>query len=171
MKPYRRPMVLLISNVAVPVIGGISTYLTALENGLAARGIPSHLLALSSRQIMRFTHIRHCGLARGYQVLTVGWLATRAVAWMLWYRFRGYQVIAHSHSANYCLMIAALLRRLGCRAIHTFHSPLTHRCPYLTRYASWVDAIVYVSRISTSPLPGHLPHAAQTCGHHSRRHR
>ena len=161
MTRQRRPMVLLISNVAAPVIGGISTYLTTLQSGLAGMGIPSRLLALSPAQISRYAHFRRRWPARAYFMLTIGWLALRGVLWALWYRLCGYRVVVHSHSANYCLVIAALLRCLGCRAIHTFHSPLRRRCPYLMRFAPRLDATVYVSEYQRESYRAIAPLAAK----------
>lgn len=129
--------VLMVTNVYYPVIGGISTYVhdlaKAIENDGGWVGILSFPQALS----------RSPRLLRWFFYLGFIVYAT-AVAALL--RLRRQPLVVHSHSASFCLTAGAAIRFfLGCRAIHTFHSPLERPSRALNVFVTRVDAVVYVA--------------------------
>jgi glycosyltransferase involved in cell wall biosynthesis len=129
--------VLMVSNVFFPIVGGISTYIDDLASAIKNEGGMVQIVAfppLLSRAPRYLRWFFYLGFI----------LHTLFLALLL--RVRGKIPVVHSHSASFCLAAAAMCRLLlGCRSLHTFHSPLERPSLALNFWVPKVDSIVYVA--------------------------
>lgn len=132
--------VFLVTNVFLPDIGGISTYVSILERGLrtsyATRvfAYPSSLTVLEAK-----------GAPKVLRALLHGLFILRVACALVAARIAKKTVIVHSHSAAFCLMTSYLGTLLGASAVHTFHSPLGRRSWVVANLAPHLDATIFVS--------------------------
>lgn len=129
--------ILMVSNVYLPTVGGISTYIRDLSRTLIRNGEEVRIIAFP---------VKLSGAPRFVRwIFYLGFIVhVLFVAGIL--RLGGKTLVVHSHSASFCLVAAALCRKvLGCRAIHTFHSPMERPSPTLNCFVPKVDAVAYVA--------------------------
>lgn len=132
--------VLAVTNVYLPYLGGISTYVANLRRATSPR-FPAQVLAyppifveFESRQPR--SPLRH--------LFHIAFLAA-VLAVVIAHRMRGEKVIVHSHSAAFCLLGSGIARLFGARSVHTFHSPLQKRSRIIEWVSPRIDALVFVS--------------------------
>lgn len=135
-----------ITNVYFPFIGGISTYIQNLSKGLAKRHVRSMVLSyprafwqyeLSISDLSARKYVHRC--------LVLPFILYSMAA-VLHEKLNG-DVVVHTHSAAFCMFIGVLTRNLlGCRCVHTFHSPIDSCSLVIKYYGHSCDSIVFVSR-------------------------
>jgi glycosyltransferase involved in cell wall biosynthesis len=135
----REPL-LLVTNVYRPVVGGISTYLANMAEGL--RGRYDVRVVAYPAALVRLEASGHPSPLRYLNHILFAFLVAARV---LLLRARGRRPIVHSHSASFCLLGAFLAMQLGARAVHTFHSPPTRNSLIIRWLSPRVDALVFVS--------------------------
>jgi glycosyltransferase involved in cell wall biosynthesis len=137
----------MVTNAYTPRIGGITGYISTLVKGLEVHGFECEILCMPepfnrldeknrTRRIWwRSIHLLFAGAFATWSLFRI---ARRCVS--------GSRPIVHSHSASYCLLVAVLARVLGCKALHTFHSPIGSGTRLLRLFAKRLDTVVFVSR-------------------------
>lgn len=140
-KKTNNKIILFISNVYFPTVGGISTYIHELERGLKRHGIASCVISFPSIANR---------IPRIFTKVIFPYFVIKVLTLTFYYRIlSGREVILHSHSTNFCMLAAYFCKKIfRLRAIHTFHSPITKSCPILSRIVPKFDHIAYVSNFS-----------------------
>jgi len=134
------PVLLLVTNVYAPVIGGITSYVTALADA-ARRRADVRILAYPTLLVLHEAAHRR----RLFRVFLHGFFAGIVFLAAAGHRLRGRKVLVHSQSANFCLFAAYLGSVVGARAVHTVHSPLGSRSRTHEWLSPRLDALVFVS--------------------------
>jgi len=135
----KNEFVVIVTNNYYPVQGGITTYVDNLQSGLSKKGI-------SNKVFSRQTSFKPSAIIRYF--LIVCWYL-KIVVFCLGLKIKGYKIIIHSHSANYCMVISFIIQKIfKARSIHTFHSPLKKADFILRKFTSRIDCIVYVSNMT-----------------------
>lgn len=142
-----RTHVVMITNVYFPVIGGISTFVKDLKIGLENKGVSVDLAVFPASLGRLPAPIRKASYV---------WFMARVLAKACYMKLRGVSPVIVSHSASFCLMSAVFATRvLKCKSMHIFHSPITSKSWYLTRFSPYLDAVAYVSNATRKLYQGH----------------
>lgn len=130
--------VLMVTNVYFPVIGGISTYVRDLADGLVDKGFKVRILIFPVKCLQLHRFIRW---------IIYLWFIAFILLRVFLLRMKGIVPVVHSHSASFCLLSAVTTKWLfGCKAMHTFHSPLDRKSWVLEKFTPFLDQVIYVSR-------------------------
>jgi glycosyltransferase involved in cell wall biosynthesis len=136
-----RPRILLVSNVAIPVTGGISTYLFQLKDELTRQGFDVSLIAYPTSLVRWEARRPRNPLRKLAHLSFAASVLLRVLAWRIARR----SVIVHSHGASFCLLVSYVARWMGCVGAHTFHSPLNYPSIAIQWFGPRLDALIYVS--------------------------
>lgn len=129
--------VLNITNVYFPVIGGISTYVRDLANGLVDKSFKVEILVFPVKCLQLHRFIRW---------IIYLWFIAFILLRVFLLRMKRIIPVVHSHSASFCLVTAVMSKWLfGVKAFHTFHSPLEKRSWVLRKFTPFLDRVIYVS--------------------------
>ncbi len=135
----RKLFVIIITNNYYPIQGGITTYVDNLKKGLSTYTISNKVLLGS---IYKYKNA-------GVRYFLILCLYLRAITLIVVLKVKGYRIIIHSHSANYCLLLSFIVTKFfRVRSIHTFHSPLNKADWILRRLTNKLDAVAYVSNMT-----------------------
>jgi glycosyltransferase involved in cell wall biosynthesis len=130
-KPLKPPVVVIITNNYYPTIGGISTYVADLVSGLRKSNIETLLLYPSYKKTNKLSRII---------------FVIRSIVTIIKLNIKN-RVIVHSHSANFCLLIGYISKKLiKLKAVHTFHSPISAKHRELSFLVKGIDQLIYVSK-------------------------
>lgn len=138
--PKRATVVLLVTNVYAPHIGGITSYVSNLVRGLGER-FEAKVVAYPNLFVEfeeRFPRSKARFLSHGVFVAAVLVVALSK-------RLRGRQVVLHSHSAAFCMLPGILARPFGVRTVHTIHSPLARPSRLIEALTPRLDALIFAS--------------------------
>lgn len=147
--------VIAVTNYYFPTIGGISTYIYSLHNELTEKGIDCKIVQypLKFRKLENLLTNNH--LKQMVHVLFVATFITYTELLILRYKITQRRVVVHSHSAGFCLVVSALSKILGAKAVHTYHSPSTSKSRILEYFSSIVDALIFVSKATQEQYQKH----------------
>ena len=130
--------VLMITNVFFPTIGGISTYVKDLADGLTDKDFKVEIIAFP-RKFLQLNRLVSWTIYPGF----IAFILLK----ILLLRTKGIMPVIHSHSASFCLFAAVSAKWLfGCKAIHTFHSPPNRTSWVLKKFTRSLDKVIYVSQ-------------------------
>jgi len=140
-----KPSIALITNVYLPAIGGITTYVRSLKEGLSKRGYDVSIISYPYSMIKR-----EDGMPRGFgrrlfHEIAVFAFMVHAMTRIIALRLRARAVVVHSQSASFCLGIGVLSRLFGARNVHTFHSPIDRCSMRLRVFVPFANSLVCVS--------------------------
>jgi glycosyltransferase involved in cell wall biosynthesis len=144
--PRQRPeaqtaLVLLVTNVFWPYVGGVSTYVANLARSLG-NGFRAKILHYPSV----FIEFEDAHPHSRFRFLLHGLFAAAVLGIFVGCRLRWHRIIFHSHSAAFCMLPGLIAKRFGvARAIHTIHSPIAIPSRFLPWLAPRLDALVFVS--------------------------
>ncbi len=138
--------IVMLTNLYYPTVGGITTYVDVLNSSLKKEGYKSSIITYP-QGIMKF----ESKLGRGIiyyllHVLVLSLFIPYALLRILVIRIRNKNVVVHGHSANFCLFGAVLSKAFGCKAVHTFHSPVNKGNYLIRRFSPKLNGLIYVSR-------------------------
>tara|TARA_B110000902_G_C14289677_1_gene580331 strand:- start:3692 stop:4768 length:1077 start_codon:yes stop_codon:yes gene_type:complete len=132
-----RYKIIIVTNNYFPNEGGITTYLNFLNLGLNS-------LPQISSSVLKIDYSKYSNTIIRYYLLTISLI--NLVITGFYYKIIGYNVIIHSHSANYCLLFSYISKRLFAnKALHTFHSPIDKPDFILKKFTHKLDKVGYVS--------------------------
>jgi len=132
-----KPAVAIITNNYFPTIGGITTYINNLKVGLEERG--AKVLILKGPATQRKVVYLFRWLFYSHFVLM-------SLIKILFMKMKNKNIIVHSHSANYCLLLSFLAKAiLKKKAVHTFHTPIAKHYESLKILTPKIDELIYVS--------------------------
>jgi len=118
-----QPVVIHVTNCYYPTVGGISTNVAGLREATESQlGVATGVVAYPARVHHWTQHVKWSPVRRGVHAAAVLWTAAKVWAWVVGLRLARRRVIVHSHSAGFCLAIAAVSVLLGARAVHTIHT-------------------------------------------------
>lgn len=137
--------VIMITNYYFPTIGGISTNIESIVSGLNKKGIDTGIKVypLAFRRFEQRSKSKLWkGLMRRFFLI---FFIINAELSILKSRFGTRTLIVHTHSAGFCLFIGILSKAFGCRAVHTYHSPIDKSFKNLEKLSPATDAVIFVS--------------------------
>ncbi len=140
-----RPAIVLVTNVYLPAIGGITTYVKGLKESLSKRGYSVHIISYPYLMIRREDKMPDGFRRQFVHELLVFAFTVYALARILALKLKGREVIVHSQSASFCLGISVLARLIGARSVHTFHSPIDRCSLRLRVLIPFANSLVCVS--------------------------
>jgi glycosyltransferase involved in cell wall biosynthesis len=148
--------ILMVTNVYFPVIGGISTYIRDLSEGLIEKGWRTEITAFPMKW-SQFNRIVRWALYIFFIMKVLFKVAQL--------RKEGISPFVHSHSASFCLLSAVMSKWMfACHTLHTFHSPIDRNSWILTKFTPFLDKVIYVSEATRNlyrkfSVPIHLNEA------------
>ena len=135
--------ILMVTNYYFPTIGGISVYISSLALSLHE---DYHIKIISFPNKFRVIENQLNGFVKNivhFLFVLIFILYSEIIISIN--KIAHKKIIVHSHSAGFCLIISALSKIIGAKAVHTFHSPINKKSLMLKYFSPLVDALVFVS--------------------------
>jgi len=137
--------VITITNFYYPYVGGITSYVETLKKGLVNSNYKNEIICYPFffRKIENSIRSRAVWIIFRYIFILLFIISAEII--IIKNRFAHKKLIVHTHSANFCLVVGVLSKFIGCRTLHTFHSPIDRNFKHLEKFLTRTDAVVFVS--------------------------